>query len=311
MTLNWFVNYSQKTEMRITCDTTWELNGKLYNAKPQDTSFSKSTHDLSPKLWENDPFFFRKLVDSLKYATNFSINKDSIAALVLKHDPIFNSSWCNSCLFESSGPLLSTSKELIVRMNNEECFYNQWGSLTYGYGPRWGRMHRGLDLPLTPGDTVHSSFNGIVRYAEFNTGGYGNCVVVRNFNGIETLHAHLSKILVTPGELVHSGDFLGLGGTTGRSSGPHLHFETRYKGKSFDPLKVFNKQTFNIKSDTLILSPKSLKDPKIPRQYHVVKSGETLSKIARKHKTSVKKIQRLNGIKNPNEISVGKRIKVK
>ncbi len=169
-------------------------------------------------------------------------------------------------------------------------------------------MHRGLDLGLTTGDTIRSTFNGIVRYAEFNNGGFGNCVVVRHFNGIETLYAHMSEILVKPGQLVFTSDVLGLGGSTGRSDGPHLHFETRFKGQSFDPLKIFNKDNFTIHSNLLVLRKKDLIDPEIPRRYHVVKKGETLSQIARKYRTSVTNIQRLNGIKNVNKISVGKRL---
>lgn len=307
--------FSQEIKMRVTCDTTWEYNGKIFQTRPEvksDENINKAfTFQFNSKLIENKPFYIRKFIDSIKADTNLYKYKDSIASLVLKNDSIFNSSWCTNCVFESSVSQLTSSKKLLIMMDKEDYYFNNWGSLTYGYGPRWGRMHRGLDLPLTTGDTIYSTFNGIVRYAQYNDGGYGNCVVVRNFNGIETLYAHMSKILVKPGELVHSKDRLGLGGSTGRSSGPHLHFETRYKGKSFDPLKIFDKKTFKIKSDTLIIQKKDITDPIIPRKYHVVRSGETLSGIASKHKTSVKKLQRLNRIKNPNKIAIGKKLRVR
>jgi len=307
--------FSQEIKMRVTCDTTWEYNGKIFQTRPEvksDENINKAfTFQFNSKLQENSPYLYRKFIDSIKADPNFCSYQDSLVSLVLKNDSMFNSSWCTNCVFESSVSKLPFSKELIIILDKENYYFNQWGSLTYGYGPRWGRMHRGLDLPLTTGDTIYSTFNGIVRYAQYNDGGYGNCVVVRNFNGIETLYAHMSKILVKPGELVYSKDVLGLGGSTGRSSGPHLHFETRYKGKSFDPLKIFDKKTFEIKSDTLIIQKKDITDPIIPRKYHVVRSGETLSGIARKHRTSVKKLQRLNKIKNPNKIAVGKKIRVR
>jgi len=177
-------------------------------------------------------------------------------------------------------------------------------------------MHRGIDLSLNFGDTIFSSFNGIVRYAQWNDGGYGNCVIVRHFNGIETLYAHMSKIIVTPGQLVYAYEPLGLGGSTGRSTGPHLHFETRYKGHSFDPLKIFNKDLFTLHSDTLRLTTYDITDPIIPKnvsskKYHIVKSSENLSQIAKKYKTTVYQIQKLNGLANINRIKAGQKIRVK
>ena len=108
------------------------------------------------------------------------------------------------------------------------------------YGYRRKRPHRGIDIPLTTGDSVRSAFNGVVRVAEGSskTGGYGNLVIVRHDNGLETYYGHLSKILVHDNEPVRAGEVIGLGGSTGRSTGPHLHFETRYMGKAFDPERV-------------------------------------------------------------------------
>jgi murein DD-endopeptidase MepM/ murein hydrolase activator NlpD len=179
-------------------------------------------------------------------------------------------------------------------------------------------MHRGLDLGLNIGDSVYSSFNGIVRYAQFNSGGYGNCVVIRHFNGIETLYGHLDKLLCEPGDLVLAGELIGLGGTTGRSTGPHLHFETRYRGNSFNPELIIDKNSGNLFSHTYKLSKNEITDPvsassgsSSSSRYHVVKSGETLSGIARKYGTTVSKLQRLNNISNPNKLRIGQRIKVR
>ena len=98
--------------------------------------------------------------------------------------------------------------------------------------------HTGIDVALQTGDSVRSSWTGVVRYAGYDHGGYGKLVVVRHCNGLETWYAHLSAILVLPNQPVGKGAVVGLGGSTGRSTGPHLHFETRYMGKPMDPLRV-------------------------------------------------------------------------
>jgi hypothetical protein len=125
-------------------------------------------------------------------------------------------------------------------------------------------MHRGLDLFLRTGDSVVSAFNGVVRYARFNSSGFGNCVVVRHLNGLETVYGHLSKISVSENQYVQAGELVGLGGTTGRSNGPHLHFETRYKDFSIDPETYANVRTGELLSDIFILEKSSLQAIRYP-----------------------------------------------
>ena len=102
------------------------------------------------------------------------------------------------------------------------------------FGPRRGRRHQGVDLPLKTGDPIYATFTGRVRMAKYMSG-FGNLIVIRHENGLETFYAHLSKMNVKPGDWVNAGDVIGLGGSTGRSTGPHLHFETRHNGFAFDP----------------------------------------------------------------------------
>ena len=102
------------------------------------------------------------------------------------------------------------------------------------FGYRHGRRHQGIDLPYPTGTPVPAAFDGKVRISDY-IGGYGNLVVIRHANGLETFYAHLSRRDVNSGDWVSAGDIIGLGGSTGRSTGPHLHFETRYKGAAFDP----------------------------------------------------------------------------
>jgi len=259
-------------------------------------------------------------------ARNGSLNERTtcLSDAFLKFDPVFLQDWDTVNLFPDLEPIGRRDTIVIdVLQGDEAFFYNYWGEFNWAYGPRWGRMHRGLDIGLDLGDSLKSTFNGIVRYAKFNQGGYGNCVVIRHFNGIETLYAHLDKIAVKPGELVLAGQFIGHGGTTGRSTGPHLHFETRYRGRSFDPEKIFAKDGANVKVDKLRLTLADITDPYIPKEeanavksesakkFHVVKKGESLSAIARKHGTTVSSIQKLNSINNPNLIREGQKLRVK
>ena len=127
------------------------------------------------------------------------------------------------------------------------------GQITSGFGWRSGSAHVGIDLDLETGDTVVSAFDGVVRMAEWITG-YGNCVVIRHFNGLESLYGHLSKILVIPGQHINSGNFIGLGGNTGYSFGSHLHFELRILGRPIDARDFIDFNSGNLKDPFLKLS---------------------------------------------------------
>lgn len=123
---------------------------------------------------------------------------------------------------------------------------------TSNYGWRWKRGHHGVDIRLNTGDPVYSAFGGTVRVAT-RMGGYGNCVVVRHPNGLETLYGHLSKIKVHPNQEVAAGEVIGLGGSTGNSTGPHLHFECRFLYQSFDPEWILDFNTYSLRTRRLHL----------------------------------------------------------
>jgi LysM repeat protein len=125
------------------------------------------------------------------------------------------------------------------------------GTVTSRYGYRSGRHHSGIDLDLDIGDTVRAAWDGKVRYAKYNDGGFGNLVIVRHFNGLETFYAHLSKLCVVPDQDVKAGDLLGLGGNTGRSFGPHLHFEVRFFDAAMNPEEVIDFTKFVCKDSVL------------------------------------------------------------
>ena len=217
------------------------------------------------------------------------------------------------------------------------------------FGYRHGRRHQGIDLPYPTGTPVYAAFDGKVRISDW-VGGYGNLVVLRHANGLETFYGHCSERKVKAGDWVHAGDVIALGGSTGRSSGPHLHFETRYKGYAFDPMwlidfksgdlrhrlftlrkRYFDPNSRYVQEDDdedviaegdekdRIEAEKKAKEEALARQkaaeaamqYYVIKSGDTLSKIAAKYHTSVNTLCRLNGMTVNTKLQIGKRIRVK
>ncbi len=200
-----------------------------------------------------------------------------------------------------------------------------------GFKWRRRRPHTGVDLPLDTGDSVRVAFDGVVRLSSGSrTGGYGNLIVVRHSNGLETYYGHLSKRLAIPGEPVKAGEVIGLGGSTGRSTGPHLHFETRYKGQAFDPERLIDfengalrqalftlkKDYFNIYShygqtEKQEAEAKAQAVAASQAQYYKVRSGDTLSRIASRHGTTVSRLCQLNGIKSTKILRVGERLRVR
>ncbi len=127
------------------------------------------------------------------------------------------------------------------------------GKIFSKYGPRRYRSHNGVDIPLKIGEPVYATFDGRVRYAKYNTGGYGYLVIVRHRNGLETWNAHLSKLNVQPNEYVKAGQVIGFSGNTGRSRGPHLHFEIRYQDQTFDPEFLIDFESGHLKYQTFAL----------------------------------------------------------
>lgn len=199
--------------------------------------------------------------------------------------------------------------------------------ISSNYGKRRRRMHYGVDLSYPTGTPVVVAFDGIVRSSKTNAGGYGNLVVVRHHNGLETYYAHLSKRLVNPGQVVSAGDTIGLGGNTGRSYGSHLHFETRYLGAPFNPNNIIDFAEYKLKCDTLYISGyKSATAVSLGQNsssntttatvnqggttYYTVKNGDTLSHIAAKYHTTVTKIKQLNGLRS-DFLKIGQRLRVR
>lgn len=201
------------------------------------------------------------------------------------------------------------------------------GIVTSGYGWRRGRNHNGTDIDLNTGDTVRAAWPGKVRYSKFNDGGFGNLVIVRHFNGLETFYAHLSKLLVAPNQLVEGGEAIGLGGNTGHSYGSHLHFEVRFYDIPMDPERIIDFTAGTVRDENLMVhrglfglgAASSTVTPTTPavaattsdNLYYRVRSGDTLGVIAQKNRTTVSKLCQLNGIRPTTILQVGKNLRVR
>ena len=207
------------------------------------------------------------------------------------------------------------------------------GPITSGYGWRRKRPHFGTDINLETGDTVVAAFEGKVRIARM-TRGYGNVVIIRHPNGLETVYGHLSKLLVQTEQDVKAGELIGLGGNTGHSYGSHLHFEMRFLGKSIDTEDLVDYEKWELKNTSFVLYKDDFKSsynlhnmsasnrgkakshvtsalagPKNSK-YYVVRKGDTLGKIAARNHTTVKALCQKNGIKATKILQPGQRLKV-
>ncbi|MCR4829725.1 MAG: peptidoglycan DD-metalloendopeptidase family protein [Bacteroidales bacterium] len=225
------------------------------------------------------------------------------------------------------------------------------------FGSRRRRWHYGVDLAMPTGEPVYAVFDGIVRISKWNNS-YGNLVVIRHFNGLETYYAHLSERDVKAGDTVTAGKVIGLCGNTGRSYGSHLHLEIRFMGKAMNPEYLLDCANHKLLADEVVLTPayfrkvgssrnspdlaelrrvnrnagtaandketlaqnqpkseaKAVHDTKAnppAKQYYKVRSGDTLSKIAKRNGTTVKRLCQLNGLKETSILRIGQRIRVR
>ena len=199
----------------------------------------------------------------------------------------------------------------------------------YGYRHSFGRMHYGTDLKLNYGDTIRAAFSGKVRVKSYEGGGYGNYVVIRHPNGLETVYGHMTRSIVREGTVVRAGDPIGLGGSTGRSTGPHLHFEARFMGVPIDPSDLFDFQAGVPRYDVFAFVKGAYRTPRSyavanavarPKKSgesneeqfktHRIKKGETLSEIASQYGVSVHKLSQMNGLRSRAKLSVGRTLRI-
>lgn len=161
----------------------------------------------------------------------------------------------------------------------------------FGYRPAFKRVHKGLDIKVYTGDTIVAAFDGKVRVVRYDEGGYGNYVVIRHHNGLETIYGHLSKQLVVGDQEVRAGEPIGLGGNTGRSFGSHLHFETRLAGEAIDPELLFDFPAQDVTADFYTFHKHDRSNASSvlaanqrggATHFYKVQRGETLASVAAK-----------------------------
>lgn len=268
--------------------------------------------------------------------------------------PVYRNNWDTSSVFSYRSIELSDLPPVIelkmIDSLGQFCCPVQ-GKVLSKYGPRRRRSHNGIDVPMKVGEPVLAAFDGKVRYSRYNTGGFGNLVIVRHPNGLETWHAHLSKLNVKVGDYVKTGQVIGYVGATGRAYGPHLHFEVRYCDQSFDPEFLFDFEKGMLKYQTFALErsffnihsrASELLEEDDPEQdiantllaeaddstairaaqprpatasgapvYHIVKKGDILGRIAPRYGTTIARICQLNGIDRNSTLRLGQRLRVK
>lgn len=205
-------------------------------------------------------------------------------------------------------------------------------SSPYGYRARFGRMHKGVDISLKLNDTIYAAYDGKVRLTNYEPKGYGNYIILRHPNKLETVYGHLNKILVKPNQVVKAGQPIGLGGSTGRSTGPHLHFETRFMGYAINPAAIINFSNGTVHTDTYTFSKQTYQQPRnftpndnkkkveqpqnryqaaAATETYTVKRGDSVGSIARAYGISTTTLRRLNNMSSTERITIGQVLKVK
>ena len=262
----------------------------------------------------------RKNMELKELATLSEIEMEEKENLMFPADELYGSNWENRWV----DPFRGTAKVNFPDSFAIDCSsfvypiaIDSMARITSKYGPRRRRMHKGIDLKVLKGDTIRAAFNGKVRIKAFERRGYGYYVVLRHPNGLETIYGHLSKILVEENQIVRAGATIGLGGNTGRSTGSHLHFETRFLGQAINPAEIIDFENGVPHQDTYVFHNIKINGRRSNiytsssdrMVYHRVKSGDTLGKIARIYGTSVNELCRLNGLKSTSVLRIGQSIR--
>jgi murein DD-endopeptidase MepM/ murein hydrolase activator NlpD len=210
---------------------------------------------------------------------------------------------------------MDTSITLTLTDNKNNCNFSppiQDPVVTSNFGWRNGRNHNGIDLDLQVWDPVAAAFDGMVRISLFHPG-YGRVVIIRHYNGLETLYAHLHRLKVKAGDIVEAGQIIGLGGSSGHSSGSHLHFEVRYKGKPLNPKHLISFKNNELVSDSFLLTKQKWNYSVLPLgiEFHTIKKGDFMFKIASRYGLTVTELCEINGIRRNKTLYPGRKLRIK
>ncbi len=305
-------------------DTAGTILPKIYNLKPDGNNKLRVSMKVDSSAIPVNLSKIKSLLneDTSSYSDDFSslieiaeeLRIDCVWVTSQEYFSIWDSNSVNP--YKIDGSKFSDTLSLVLY---DLAAGMKWSSpldkthITSNFGMRSYRWHYGTDLKLNTGDSVRAAFDGIVRITRFDGGGYGHYVMLRHQNGLETLYGHFSKTLVEVGQIVKAGQVIGLGGSTGRSSGPHLHYEVRYQGNPLNPLEMYDFEKNLLRYDTMLVTPGSFSYLKEVRKvfYHKIRSGDTLGAISRKYQVPVKTLCRLNGISTKTVLRVGRRLRVR
>jgi hypothetical protein len=254
-------------------------------------------------------------INEVKSINRFDLFLDSINHSM--PDSVYYHDWITNDIHQRKFDFSEFKDTMVVVLNDSCDHYTPpiKGPITSSFGRRKWRYHYGMDIDLITGDTVRAAFNGKVRISTYSKT-YGNVVVIRHDNGLETIYGHLSKRLVKIDSVINSGTVIGLGGNTGHSYGSHLHFEVRYFDEALDPRDIISFENYKTHYDTLSISQCNFmykEELKLMSAivYHRVRSGNTLGHIAGKYGTSISSLCRLNGISRNSILRIGQRIRVR
>ena len=243
-------------------------------------------------------------LDSLMSLSSLGI----IDASLIPAAQLYNYVWDNEYVNPYRQRVVEIPDTVVIDFS-QYCHPNK-NVVTSDFGYRRGRFHYGVDTRLQTGDSICSSFDGMVRIVQRGRA-YGNYIVIRHFNGLETVYAHLSKHLVQVNQIVRAGEIIGLGGNTGRSTGPHLHYEIRYLGQPVAPRNFIDFENYTAIYRIVDLNAEHFAYVKELEQvrYYTVRRGDTLSGISRKFGVSIDRICQLNNIKRNSVLRIGQRLR--
>lgn len=299
------------------------------------TSVNQNEVDFFLNSITNTPKNINTLIDSISKTTNpnyrlinglsdylrnrprYRINDASIVDqnnTALPAHSIYGS-WNSHIAFEPNA-LPEDSVELTLTNPETNCEYHHplsekamkryHGTVTSRFGWRKGKNHNGVDLELHQWDSVYNMFPGVVRFSK-RYAGFGNVVIVRHYNGLETLYAHLSRLKVKAGDVVESGVLVGLGGQTGNARGTHLHFEMRYKNVPVNPEHLVSFEKRTITANDFVLKKSRHGYIAIPEgtEIHTVVRGDYISKVAKRYGMTMDQLCKLNNISRKKRLKVG------
>lgn len=249
-----------------------------------------------------------KDIDNHTYSTALTFNS------TLPASDLYNSWEINNLFPEKDMLKMKGDTSVCLVLNGGErgeYFHPFNGPVTSNFGWRDSTKHNGIDIDLNKGDKVAAAFDGMVRIAK-RCGGFGNVVIIRHYNGLETVYGHLSKIKVKPGQVVVAGQVVGLGGSTGHSTGTHLHFEVRFKGVPMNPKYLISFTDQKLLCNELMIKQTKWGIAAYPKdaKYYTIEKGDTIFEIAKRFATTTASIKQINGFTSPGRVrlKVGQQI---